>query len=202
LRAELPGAGAGRPAALAVADHRLEPAAGRPAGRPDGRARPADRPGLRVCGAARPAGGLVDRGVGRRPAAAPHGDRAVRPPGFRAADAAVRPARLPDRADPHPRLLPGVILRALPGAAAGVADLGGGLAVVRGAVHGPAPRPESDRQRPDPLRVRAERRPASLRPGPVRAARFRGPAGLYRAAVAGAADDGPVGVVPVPPPPP
>src|SRR5262249_50311154 len=83
--------------ARAAADHCGGAAAGRWAGRSDGRAGPADRPGLRVRGAARPAGGLVDRGVGRRPAAAPHGDRAVRPPGFRAADAAVHPALLPDR---------------------------------------------------------------------------------------------------------
>src|SRR5262249_59023151 len=111
---------------------------------------------------------------------------------------AVRPALLPDRADHHPRLLPGVLVRALPGAAAGVAGLGGGLAVVRGAVHGPAPRPESDGQRIGRLLVRAARRPASLRPGPVRAARVCGPADLYRAAVAGATDDGPVGLVRLP----
>ena len=38
-------------------------------------------------------------------------------------------------------------------------------------------------------------RPASLRPGPLRADRFRGPGDLYRAAVAGATDHQPVGLV-------
>src|SRR5207245_2340974 len=122
LRSGLPGAGAGRPAALALADHRLEPAAGRPAPRPDGGARSADRPGPRGRGAARPAGGLVVRGVGRRPAtAAPHGNRTVRAPGPRTADTALRPAHLLARPDHRPRPVPVVVLRALPRAAAGVA---------------------------------------------------------------------------------
>src|SRR5439155_1361296 len=83
--------------------------------RPDGRARPADRPGPRGRGAARPPRGLVDRGVGRRPAAAPHGGRAVCARTPRAADAALRPARLPARPDHHPRPVPGVVLRTFPG---------------------------------------------------------------------------------------
>ena len=57
LRAGLPGRRAGRPTAVAVADHRLEPAARWPPPRPDGGARRADRPALRGRGAARPAGG-------------------------------------------------------------------------------------------------------------------------------------------------
>ena len=78
-----------------------------------------------------------------------------RPRTPRAADAALRPARLPARPDHQPRPVPGVVLRTFPGAAAGVAGLGRGLAVGRGAVHGAAPRPESDRQCIDGLLVRA-----------------------------------------------
>jgi 8-oxo-dGTP pyrophosphatase MutT (NUDIX family) len=87
---------------------------GRPAGRPDGRARPADRPGPRGRGAARSSGGLGDRGVGRRFAAAAHEERVVFAPGPRAADADVRPALLRGRADHHPRPVPVVGLRGLP----------------------------------------------------------------------------------------
>src|SRR5262249_49927269 len=117
LRLGLPGAGAGRAAALALADYRLEPAAGRATARPDGRARRADRPGLRGPGPARPPGGSVVRRLDRRrAAAAPDGGRATHASGPRAADAAVRAAHLPARIGCRPGRVLAVTFLVLPGA--------------------------------------------------------------------------------------
>src|SRR5262249_45488878 len=151
------------PAAVAVADHRLEPAAGRPAPRPDGGAGSADRAGFRGRGVARLQGRTAGRSLGRRPAAAaPHGGRPRCAPGPRAADAAARPALLPARPDYRPNDVPDGIHHILPRAASRGTGLGGGLAVLSGAVHAPVPRPEPDRECPDLPLAGFERRSASI----------------------------------------